>query len=301
MSAPFDALSELRIGDIQTFLAVRRWGAITAAARALHVTPSQVSKAVARLEAQIGAALLSRGARGVSVSAAGQRLVPHLEEVVKRIEILRASESRSELTVAAPSFLSSLLLPVIAAARPEQRVRGIDLPPALVRAYAAENFFDVAMTIGPERFSDAWVSSPIGEIRKGLFTTPAVGARLGRAPVSPERVREIPMIAPIYNHNGQFMIADDGCPIGAERRLGHEVQTVALALDLAARTGQLVFGPAIAARAHVASGALVEVRVAGWDVRQMAHVACNGERLLARTQAVIVEAVRGELQRLAAT
>ena len=50
-----DALADLRFGDVLTFLTVHRCGAITGAARALKVTPSQVSKAVHRLERQLGA------------------------------------------------------------------------------------------------------------------------------------------------------------------------------------------------------------------------------------------------------
>lgn len=299
MSSSQGRLGDLRVGDIQTFLAVRRWGSITGAARALHVTPSQVSKAVGRLEDLLGVALLSRGARGVAVSASGQRLVPHLEQVVERVEMLRTADAAPALTVAAPAFLNGLLLPVIAASHPDRRVRGIELPPGLVRAYAAENFFDLALTLGPERFPDTWITTLVGEIPKALFAPPAVARKLGRPPIDPESLREIPFIAPVYNHNGQFLIADDGCPIGAARRPGHEVQTVALGLTLAAETGQLVFGPRIAARAFVEEGRMVEVPVRGWDVREPAYVACNGERMLARAQREVVTAVRAELARLA--
>jgi DNA-binding transcriptional LysR family regulator len=50
MTVAQESLADLRVGDLMTFLAVRRSGSITAAARELKVTPSQVSKAISRLE-----------------------------------------------------------------------------------------------------------------------------------------------------------------------------------------------------------------------------------------------------------
>lgn len=295
-----DELSDLRFGDLITFLTVHRCGAITGAARALKVTPSQVSKAVHRLERQLGATLLSRSTRGVIVSDAGQRLIPQLEEVAARLQQMRPDAgAREELALAAPSYLNAVFLPRIAAALPDVVVRGLELPPALVRAYAVENFFDVALVVGTEELPGAWVNSATGQVRKALFATPEVARKLGAAPVDPKRLAELPFVTPIYNVNGQFVPSDDGCPLGhTQRRVGHQSQTLVVGLDLARSTGQLIFGPAIAAHAHVARGELVEVRVRGWDVREPLTLAVNGERVRARTQkalAALVSRTIGEL------
>lgn len=298
VTAPSERLRDLRFDDIQTFLAVRRSESITSAARALFVTPSQVSKAVARLEDQLGVQLLARGARGVSLTAMGIRIAPQLEEIANRVQSLHVRESEPELTVAAPSFLNALFLPVIAELRPTFRVRGIELPPALVRAYAAENFFDMALMLGFERFPETWVTSAVGSVRKALFATPAVAKKLGPPPVKPEALLDIPFVCPVYNHNGQFLVADEGCPLSPNRRLGHEVQTIALGLELASRTGQLVFGPVVVAQRHVREGLLVEVDVEGWDVREEMLVACNGERVRQRDLKELVAGIRAELERM---
>ncbi len=288
-----DALADLRFGDVLTFLTVHRCGAITGAARALKVTPSQVSKAVHRLERQLGATLLSRSTRGVIVSDAGRRLIPRLEDVAARLQQLRPDAvTREELALAAPSYLNAVFLPRIATELAGVVVRGLELPPALVRAYAVENFFDVALIVGPEELPGAWVNSNVGQVRKGLFAAPELARRLGGGPVDPKRIAELPFVTPIYNVNGQFVPADDGCPLGhAERRLGHQSQTLVVGLDLARSTGQLIFGPAIGAHAHVARGELVEVRVRGWDVREPLTLAVNGERVRARTQKALAALV----------
>jgi hypothetical protein len=92
---------------------------------------------------------------------------------------------------------------------------------------------------------------------------------------------------------------DDDCPLpSSERRLGHEAQTIGLALELAARTDQLVFGPVIAAKRHIDGGTLVEVPVEGWNVRETLFVACNSDRVLSRVQGAILKAIRAQLQEL---
>ena len=295
-----DSLADLRFGDLITFLTVHRCGAITGAARALKVTPSQVSKAVHRLERQLGATLLSRSTRGVIVSDAGRRLIPQLEEVAARLQQMRPDAAvREELALAAPSYLNAIFLPRIAAELDGVVVRGLELPPALVRAYAVENFFDVALVVGTEKLPGAWVGVGVGYVRKALFAAPEVARKLGAGPVEPKRIAELPFVTPIYSVNGQFVPADDGCPLGhAQRRLGHQSQTLVVGLDLARMTGQLIFGPAIAAHAHVARGELAEVRVRGWDVSEPLTLAVNGERVRSRTQKALAALVARTLEEL---
>ncbi len=60
--------------SLRAFLAVVAHGGFSAAARALGVPKSSLSKRVAALEAQLGATLLARSTRAVSVTAAGREL-----------------------------------------------------------------------------------------------------------------------------------------------------------------------------------------------------------------------------------
>lgn len=298
MTSLTDRLGELRLGDLATFLAVRRAGSITAAARELTVTPSQVSKAIARLEHTLRLQLLTRGSRGVCLSEAGLRVLPHVEAAVARLLAVGSTNAEaSELTVAAPSYLLESFLPTIERAQPQLHVRGLELPPALLRAYSAEDFFDVClMHQGMERLPPSWSSVHVGEIRQGLFASPALARTLGTAPVTEERLRSVPFISPVYYADGHLVPAQDDCPLHrADREVGHQVLTIVLALELATRSEQVVFGPCIAAAAHLAAGRLVEVRVQGWNVRSQLYLACNGDRVLARVRNSIADALRSHL------
>lgn len=300
---PPSELADVSLGDLLTFLAVTRHRSLSGAARELDVTPSQVSKAISRLERQLKMTLLSRGARGITVSDAGQRAIPLMEEVVAKLRELRDEPQAAspELTLAAPSYLSFAFLPRIVRALPNVRVRGLELPPSLLRAYAGENFYHVTLTAGPLRLPGSWMSTHVGEVRRALYASPELAAELGEGPVKVERLANVPFISPVFLSNGQFIPIDDGCPLGlGQRRLGHEIGTIGQALELATFTNQLVFGPALAARHYLDHGLLVEVPVEGWASSDPLHVACNMDRVLSRVQSAIVEVVRNSLDALQA-
>ncbi len=296
-----DPLHDLRVADLFTFLAVRRIGSVSAAARELQVTPSQVSKALSRLEKQLGEPLVRRTGRGITLSDEGRALGPLLEEIVTRLRNVRRKQAAAPpiLTCAGPTYLLTAFLPTMAEAVPKRRVRAIELPPAQIRANATERLFDVALSLGPERLPDAWVTEGLGELRKGLFSSPAIAKKLRPFPATIERIAAHPFIAPVYFANGQLAAGDDDCPLRmADRRVGHEVPTVGLALEMAARTDHLVFGPVIAARSLLDRGLLVEIPVDGWNVSEALHVSCHSDRLLAPVQRSLVRALREALESL---
>jgi DNA-binding transcriptional LysR family regulator len=296
-----DPLLDLRVADLLTFLSVHRAKSVTGAARLLGVTPSQVSKAIARLEGALAVSLLVRGSRGVTVSEIGLSYVPRIEEIVERLRGLRGETLTGlpELTVAAPSFLHAFFLPRLTSALSDYRLRCISMPQVVTRAFATERLFDVAITIGKERFPESWVQTELGVMRRGLFASPRLAKRLGKQPVSEEKLAEIPFISPVYVINGHATPVDDGCPMPRERRkLGQEVEMLGLALDLAGRVDELVFGPLVAAYEHLKSGQLVEIDVAGWSPEPSPlWLCCNGDRVRSKTQRTLVVECSAALSR----
>jgi DNA-binding transcriptional LysR family regulator len=76
----------LNVGRLQVLCEVVRRGSFSSAAEALSYTQSAVSQAIARLEAEVGAALVIRDRRGVRPTAAGATLVEHAEAIFAQIE-----------------------------------------------------------------------------------------------------------------------------------------------------------------------------------------------------------------------
>ena len=115
---PLDALAAA--------LAAREYGSFTAAAGALNVTHTAVSRRVAVAECWSGAPLFERHGRGVRTTGHGERLLVRLSAMLDGIGQLaqpdRAAPRRHILRVATtPSFARYRLLPAL------QRIEGDDL------------------------------------------------------------------------------------------------------------------------------------------------------------------------------
>ncbi|WP_425581991.1 LysR family transcriptional regulator [Streptosporangium fragile] len=71
---------------LRTLRAVADHGTVTAAAAALHLTPSAVSQQLVALEHEVGHRLLERDGRGARLTAVGRILLGHANEVLAQLE-----------------------------------------------------------------------------------------------------------------------------------------------------------------------------------------------------------------------
>jgi DNA-binding transcriptional LysR family regulator len=76
----------LSLGRLRVLSEVVTCGSFSAAAESLSYTQSAVSQAIARLEAETGATLVTRDRRGVRPTAAGATLVEHAEVIFASVE-----------------------------------------------------------------------------------------------------------------------------------------------------------------------------------------------------------------------
>ena len=106
-----DSLSDLRV-----FVQVALAGSFAAASRVLGMTTSAVSKAVQRLEAEVGAKLLSRTTRAVSMTVEGERFLEGARKLLDDADALKSEftdsleEPRGKLVVSAPAVFGRVWL-----------------------------------------------------------------------------------------------------------------------------------------------------------------------------------------------
>ncbi|MFT2215490.1 LysR family transcriptional regulator [Rhizobium giardinii] len=88
------------LGRLRTLreLSIRK--TMAAVSEALYVSPSAISQQLTLLEQEVGATLIERRGRGVSLTAAGQVLVEHAERVFAELEIAKADIQKLENLVA---------------------------------------------------------------------------------------------------------------------------------------------------------------------------------------------------------
>ena len=282
-------LNDLRVADVATFLSVYKSGSLTATARQIGVTTSQVSKAIARLEGYLKSPLVERRGRGVTPTDGAKAMHAEFEELVRRARDLPLKQNtRPTLTIGAPSYLATACIPKLGEVIGDVQLRAIEAGGTTLRVYAAEDVVQLAITPSPERLTRAWVSTQVGELRQSLYTSPDRARSMGR--VTASMLRTVPFVLATHYANGEFQPGNDECPIPrGERSVGHEAATIGVALEIAASCHQLVYGPEIATRPLVEQGRLVEVRFPGLRRAAPLFVHVNAERVLARVQKAILK------------
>jgi len=91
--------------DLQLFIAVADSRSITAGALRAHLALASASERIKGLEAAFGVALLTRGRRGVELTAAGESLLDHARIVIHNVEAMRG-----DLAAFASGVRASVLL-----------------------------------------------------------------------------------------------------------------------------------------------------------------------------------------------
>lgn len=291
------------LADIRSFLAVQRYNSVTMAAQELGVSQGQVSKALARLERELNMKLFARGGGRLTLTDEGRRATPFLAEAIGSLQRLRGqgrATRQPELSLAGPPFLLGLILSAVTRQLSRYRLRLMELQPPLVRMFLGDGAFDITFTPGETRLPPTWKAVQVGTSVYALFGAPEVVAALGDGtgqPLAPQALQSQPIIGSVYYANRQFLPSTDGFALSAEDRTrGHEVGSLAMALDLARHTDQLVFAPITAAAAYVKRGELLEVPLSTPSYEEPIYVACNIDRVPALVQNAVVEAARLELE-----
>ncbi len=81
---------------METFLVVARQGSIRRAATRLHVTEAAVSAAVAHIERQLGAKLIAKAGRGITLTEAGRVYAEYCRSILGLMQEARAAVRRAE-------------------------------------------------------------------------------------------------------------------------------------------------------------------------------------------------------------
>lgn len=174
-----------RAGEMVVFVRVVEAGSFSQAARLLLMTPSTVSKLIARLEVRLGARLIERSTRRLTLTGEGQfyyersrALLDQLAETEQQIEQGGAETEgivRVTSSVAFGAAALEPLLPTFFEAYP-RIVVDLSLSDEVVDQYLERT--DVAIRIGGLSDSNL-MARKIGRTRRGIAASPAYIARRG--------------------------------------------------------------------------------------------------------------------------
>jgi DNA-binding transcriptional LysR family regulator len=191
-----------RLDEINAFIAVADARSFTQGARRLEVSSAQVSKLVARLENRLGARLLNRTTRDVSLTDTGRAFLERARQIVEDFQSLESSVReqggpRGLLRISAPTtFGTAELTPALldfAAAYPDV---SLDVSSTDRMVNLVEEGFDVAVRVG-QLDDSSLVARKLAAVRMVACAAPDYLARAG----TPATLDELATHAAIIDTN----------------------------------------------------------------------------------------------------
>lgn len=177
----------MKLSDVALFVACVQAGSLAEAARQLRLQPMAATRALAALEAELGARLLHRTTRALSLSPAGEAFLPHARAMLEAEEGGRAALAGGGVAglvrvAASTAFGRRMILPMVPGflrANPGVRV---DLLLDDELADMIAEGVDVAIRIAPLRDS-ALVARRLADNPRILCAAPGYLAARGRPAV----------------------------------------------------------------------------------------------------------------------
>lgn len=194
-----------RFFALQLFARVARSGSFSSAGREMGLSQPTVSRIMASLEKKVGAALLTRSTRALTLTEAGADYLARTEAILAALDeadhaARGTGELRGTLRVAtSPVFANRTLMPRLA--------RFADRHPELRMEFTLNDArhdligesVDVAIRIGTLSDSNV-VARTIGTVHRVLVAAPAYLAKVGTPLTPADLARHTLIIGPAGNH-----------------------------------------------------------------------------------------------------
>lgn len=190
------------LNDLYYFAEVAQHGGFTAAARALKVPKSRLSRRIAELEERLGARLLQRTTRRLHLTPLGEDFLRHCRAMVVEAQAAQElieqglSEPRGRIRASCPVLLAQQqlepLLPGFLARYPQIT---LDLEVSNRRVDVVAEGFDVAIRARTPPLQDGeLVAKPLGIAPRYIVAAPALIEACGGI-AEPEDLRGIPSLS----------------------------------------------------------------------------------------------------------
>lgn len=248
---------------LRAFEAAARLGGFSAAGRELNVTHAAIAQQVRGLEARLGAALMVREGRRVSLTAEGARLADGLGDGLGRIReavaaFQQAREDGPARVTLTPAFSAGWLMPRIAGFREANPQAEVMFSPSTEVIDLPRSEFDLAIRFGTPPWPGV-LSEPLVASRPVAVATPGL---LAQHPIErPEDLLALPWIQETGSDEWRVWLASRGVEMPTGRAAKRDIMHLPGYMAVPAlREGQ---GVGLTARvfveADIAEGRLVSL------------------------------------------
>jgi DNA-binding transcriptional LysR family regulator len=252
------------LSGVALFVQLAQAGSFVAAARQAGISPSAVSKSLVRLEQRLGARLLQRSTRQLSLTTEGKlflaRSVTILAEMQAAQEELAGNLApRGRLRLGLPE-LGGLFLPALAEFSRQHPAIALDLDFSDALADVVGDGFDAVIRIGAPRDSRL-AARKLGQFRSCLVASPAYLARHG-TPSHPPELQQHACLHYRFRHSGkieQWQLRQEADAAPLDLPVSMVCNNVEARLHFARQGLGIAWLPDFHVRGALADGSLVEV------------------------------------------
>lgn len=254
-----------RLHEIEVFVAVADAGSFAEAGRRLRLSPPAVTRAVSALEDRLGARLLNRTTRSLSITDVGARFLENARRILddlaaaERDAVGETEMPKGHLSVTASvTFGRTLLAPVACGFLAQHPQVSLSLLLLDRVANLVEEGIDAAVRIGPLPESNL-VARRLGEVRRLLVASPDYLARRG-TPADVSDLRAHAMIAftgLIPNRDWRFQDGRTGKSVSLTPRF--EINDAAAAISAAEAGDGITFALSYMVAEGIRQGRLTTV------------------------------------------
>jgi DNA-binding transcriptional LysR family regulator len=190
-----------RFASMQVFVRVARSGSFSAAAHEMGMTQPTASRIVAALEKHVGAALLTRSTRAVTLTEAGADYLARCELILAALDeadhaARGTGELRGTLRVAtSPTFASRTIMPHLADFADQHPKLRIEFALDDARHDLIGESVDVAVRIGALNDSTV-LARKVGTVRRVLVASPTYLANAGIPAVPSDLTKHTLIVGP---------------------------------------------------------------------------------------------------------
>ena len=254
----------IELTDLRHFAHVARAGSFSGGARLSHVTPPAVSKAVQKLEGELGVRLFERTTRRVALTEAGHELLTRCTRIFGELEELRsvlderATRVAGEVRVAAMEVFSLELLPRALAelvrTYPDVVPLVCERGPRDIEQLVLDGRADVGFTIGGGGrpgldYEELGRSTPV-------LVCGASHPLHGAARIRRQHLEEHPFVVPrLLGREGDPAL-DQFPEVAGPRRVGATIELLQMGVQLCIEGAFLGYFPEVSIRAPLADGRL---------------------------------------------
>ena len=284
--------------QLRYFIGISDAGSLLQASRLLHVAQPALGQQMSALEQSVGAKLLVRSNRGVTLTQAGKVLLEHARLILADAE--RAKEAvrdiaivpQGEVVVGLPTTIAlATTVPLLRRCQqqyPRVRLKIVEGYSGFLREWLADGRLDFAILFGDEPDKGLEKQALLDE--QLVFVT-SPGALPARGEVSLEHISRLPLVLPSAEHGLRRTIEDACRPLGLSLNVIAEVESLTNVKKVVeAGLGSTILPP-VSVSAEVLNGSLQTASISSDGMARRVVCASNITRPTTTSNAVLARLV----------